>query len=135
MKFRQITKIFVKPVLLAALVNSIVFLIGVQVSGNILTSNEPIMTLSIINVIGFTIFQGGILGAIFAWFMLKTNAPKRNWQIYATLLLVISFVVPFGGVQTITMALWLNLLHLIAGAIIIPMVARELPTEKSIRQA
>lgn len=135
MKFRQITKIFVKPVLLAALVNSIVFLIGVQVSGNILTSNEPIMTLSIINVIGFTIFQGGILGAIFAWFMLKTNAPKRNWQIYATLLLVISFVVPFGGVQTVTMALWLNLLHLIAGAIIIPMVAKELPTEKSIRQA
>lgn len=133
MKFRQITKIFVKPVLLAALVNSIVFLIGVQVSGNILTSNEPIMTLSIINVIGFTIFQGGILGAIFAWFMLKTNAPKRNWQIYATLLLLISFVVPFGGVQTITMALWLNLLHLIAGAIIIPMVAKELPTEKSIR--
>lgn len=135
MKFRQITKIFVKPVLLAALVNSIVFLIGVQVSGNILTSNEPIMTLSIINVIGFTIFQGGILGAIFAWFMLKTNAPKRNWQIYATLLLVISFVVPFGGVQTITMALWLNLLHLIAGAIIIPMVAKELPTEKSVRQS
>jgi len=128
--FGEISKVFVKPVLISAVLNAVVFFLAVQVSGDIITSNEPIMTITVFHVIGFTIFQGGILGAIFAWLMLKTKSPKKSWQIYATLLLVISFVLPFGGVQTTTMALWLNLLHLIAGIVIIPSVAKTLPAAK-----
>lgn len=130
MTFGEISKVFVKPVLISAVLNAVVFFLAVQVSGDIITSNEPIMTITVFHVIGFTIFQGGILGAIFAWLMLKTKSPKKSWQIYATLLLVISFVLPFGGVQTTTMALWLNLLHLIAGIVIIPSVAKTLPAAK-----
>ena len=130
MTFGEISKVFVKPVLISAVLNAVVFFLAVQVSGDIITSNEPIMTITVFHVIGFTIFQGGILGAIFAWLMLKTKSPKKSWQIYATLLLVISFVLPFGGVQTTTIALWLNLLHLIAGIVIIPSVAKTLPAAK-----
>jgi hypothetical protein len=111
-------------------INAIVFFVAVQISGDIITSNEPIMTITVFHVIGFTIFQGGILGAIFAWLMLKTKTPKKSWQIYATVLLVVSFALPFGGVQTTTMALWLNLLHLIAGIVIIPAVAKAMPAAK-----
>lgn len=130
MTFSQIAKSFTRPVLISAVLNAIVFLVAVQISGDIITSNEPVMTITVFHVIGFTIFQGGILGAIFAWLMLKTKSPKKNWQIYATLLLIISFALPFGGVQTTTMAIWLNVLHLIAGVIIIPAVAKELPNQK-----
>lgn len=130
MTFGAISKAFVKPVLISAVINAVAFLLAVQISGEIVTSNEPIMTITVFHVIGFTIFQGGILGAIFAWLMLKTKSPKKNWQIYATVLLVVSFVLPFGGVQTTVMALWLNLLHLIAGVVIIPAVAKSLPAAK-----
>ena len=129
MKFTEIAKAFVKPVLIASLINSIAFFILVALSGDIVTTNSP-MTITVFHVIGFTIFQGGILGIIFAWFMLKTSSPSKNWKIYATLLLVVSFILPFGGVQTTTMALSLNLLHLIAGVIIIPAIAKALPVSK-----
>jgi hypothetical protein len=129
LKFTEIAKAFVKPVLIASLINSIAFFILVALSGDIVTTNSP-MTITVFHVIGFTIFQGGILGIIFAWFMLKTSSPSKNWKIYATLLLVVSFVAPFGGVQTTTMALSLNLLHLIAGVIIIPAIAKALPVSK-----
>ena len=130
MTFGQISKVFVRPVLISAVINAIVFFVAVQISGDIITSNEPIMTITVFHVIGLTIFQGGILGAIFAWLMLKTKTPKKSWQIYATVLLVISFALPFGGVQTTTMALWLYLLHLIAGIVIIPAVAKAMPAAK-----
>ena len=129
MKFTEIAKAFVKPVLIASLINSIAFFILVALSGDIVTTNSP-MTITVFHVIGFTIFQGGILGIIFAWFMLKTSSPSKNWKIYATLLLVVSFILPFGGVQTTTMALSLNLLHLIAGVIIIPAIAKSLPASR-----
>ena len=125
----DVSKLFVKPVLIATVLNSIAFYIAVAISGDIVTTNSP-MTITVFHVIAFTIFQGGILGAIFAWFMLKTSSPSKNWKIYATLLLVVSFILPFGGVQTTTMALSLNLLHLIAGVIIIPAIAKALPVSK-----
>jgi hypothetical protein len=129
LKFSELTKAFIRPVLIASLINAIAFFIAVAISGDIVTTNNP-MTITVFHVIGFTIFQGGILGVIFAWFMLKTKAPSKNWKVYATILLVVSFAIPFGGVQTTTMALWLNLLHVIAGIIIIPAIAKSLPVSK-----
>lgn len=126
MKFTEIAKLFVRPVLIASVVNAIVFFIATAISGEIVTTTNP-MTITVFHVIGFTIFQGGILGLVFAWLMLKTKSPSKNWTIYATLLLIISFALPFGGVETVTMALWLNLLHLIAGIVIIPAIAKSLP--------
>lgn len=129
MKFSELTKAFVRPVLIASAINAVVFFIAVELSGEIVTADNP-MTITVFHVIGFTIVQGGILGVIFAWFMLKTKAPSKNWIRYATILLVISFILPFGGVETTTMALWLNLLHLIAGVVIIPAVSKALPVSK-----
>lgn len=126
MKFVELAKLFVKPVLIASVINAIVFFIAVAISGEIITTTNP-MTITVFHVIGFTIFQGGILGAIFAWLMLKTKSPSKNWTIYATILLIVSFILPFGGVETTTMALWLNLLHLIAGVVIIPAISKSLP--------
>jgi hypothetical protein len=128
-KFSELAKAFVRPVLIAAAINAVVFFIAVALSGEIVTADNP-MTITVFHVIGFTIVQGGILGAIFAWFMLKTKAPSKNWIRYATILLVISFILPFGGVETTTMALWLNLLHVIAGVVIIPAVSKALPVSK-----
>jgi hypothetical protein len=34
---------------------------------------------------------------------------------------------PFGGISTIEGALWLNLMHVVAGALVIPMVRSALP--------
>jgi hypothetical protein len=41
--------------------------------------------------------------------------------------LALSFVMPFGGIETFDGALWLNLMHVVAGALIIPMVRAALP--------
>jgi hypothetical protein len=50
------------------------------------------------------------------------------WLSISLIALALSFVLPFGGIQGIEAAVWLNVMHIVAGALIIPMVRNALPS-------
>ena len=49
------------------------------------------------------------------------------WLYISLIALALSFVMPFGGISSTEGALWLNLMHVVAGALIIPMARGALP--------
>jgi high-affinity K+ transport system ATPase subunit B len=58
----------------------------------------------------------------------RTKSPKNVWLSISLIALALSFVMPFGGMSSIESALWLNLMHVVAGALVIPMVRSALPS-------
>ena len=75
----------------------------------------------------FSVFQGIVGGVIVAWIAARTKSPKNVWLSISLIALALSFVMPFGGMSSIESALWLNLMHVVAGALVIPMVRSALP--------
>jgi hypothetical protein len=75
----------------------------------------------------FSVFQGVVGGVIVAWIATRTKSPKNTWLSISLIALALSFVLPFGGLETFDGAVWLNLMHVVAGALIIPMVRHALP--------
>jgi hypothetical protein len=75
----------------------------------------------------FSVFQGIVGGVIVAWIASRTKSPKNVWLSISLIALALSFVMPFGGISAVEGALWLNLMHVVAGALIIPMVRNALP--------
>jgi hypothetical protein len=53
------------------------------------------------------------------------------WTWISVIALVLSFVMPFGGIVGLGAALWLSLMHLVAGVLIIPAVRKALPATKA----
>jgi hypothetical protein len=78
----------------------------------------------------FSVFQGVVGGVIVAWIATRTASPKNTWLAIRLIALALSFVLPFGGLEEFESALWLNLMHVVAGAIIIPMVRAALPATR-----
>ena len=76
----------------------------------------------------FSVFQGIVGGVIVAWIASRTKSPKNVWLSISLIALALSFVMPFGGISSTEGALWLNLMHVVAGALIIPMVRGALPS-------
>ena len=76
----------------------------------------------------FSVFQGIVGGVIVAWIASRTKSPKNVWLSISLIALALSFVLPFGGMSSIESALWLNLMHVVAGALVIPMVRSALPS-------
>ena len=61
----------------------------------------------------------------------RTKSPKNVWLSISLIALALSFVLPFGGVEGFAAAIWLNAMHVVAGALIIPMVRNALPESRS----
>ena len=76
----------------------------------------------------FSVFQGIVGGVIVVWIASRTKSPKNVWLSISLIALALSFVMPFGGISSTEGALWLNLMHVVAGALIIPMVRGALPS-------
>jgi len=74
----------------------------------------------------FSIFQGIVGGVIVAWVASRTKSPQNVWLSISLIALALSFVLPFGGILGFEAALWLNAMHAVAGALIIPMVRSSL---------
>jgi hypothetical protein len=112
--------------LIAAVINAIVFLVAVQISGTLVVTMPDPMDVSVVQPVIFTVLLG-VLGSLGAGFIaLRTAQPRRTWVIVAIAALVLYGVPPFlsAGVTT---AIWFNVMHAVAGICVIPAVARELP--------
>ena len=61
-----------------------------------------------------------IFAAIFLWLLRRyTGNGTRIFQIVAVILLLLSFASPFAAAASTGIAIWLNVMHLIAGVAII----------------
>jgi len=116
--------------LAAAVINQVLYFVATGVFGQEFVLAQGGMAIPVIAPAMFSIFQGVIGGLIVAWIAGRTKSPKKTWTSLATIGLVLSFVMPFGGIQGIGAAIWLNVMHVVAGVIIIPMVAKALPAER-----
>ena len=76
----------------------------------------------------FSVFQGIVGGVIVAWIASRTKSPKNVWLSISLIALSLSLVLPFLAISSTEAALWLNLMHVVAGALIIPMVRGALPS-------
>lgn len=76
----------------------------------------------------FSVFQGIVGGVIVAWIASRTKSPKNVWLSISLIALSFSLVLPFLAISSTEAALWLNLMHVVAGALIIPMVRGALPS-------
>jgi hypothetical protein len=77
----------------------------------------------------FSVFQGVLGGVVVAWIASRTKSPRNTWLAISLVALALSFTPGFIA-TSLTTALWLNAMHVVAGALIIPMVSAVLPTRE-----
>lgn len=111
---------------IAAVVNAIVFLVATQISGPLVVNMSGEIELTIAQPIIFTILLGVLGGSAVSFIALRTAQPQRTWIIIAIAALVIYGAPPFLSAGFVT-ALWFNVMHAVAGIILIPTVASALP--------
>lgn len=73
------------------------------------------------------IFPYGLGAAIVAWLLVRFQKPKLWWYIATVLALLYTGYEAFDKANTNESAIWLNIMHLVAAACIVPTVARFLP--------
>ena len=73
------------------------------------------------------IFPYGLGAAIVAWLLVKFQKPRLWWYLAAVIALIFAGAQAFAKANTNETAIWLNIMHLVAAAIIVPVVARFLP--------
>ena len=114
--------------LIAAVINQILYFVATAAFGQefLLAQGEP-MAIPFFAPAMFSIFQGIVGGVLLGWIASRTKSPRNVWLSISLIALALSFVLPFGGVQGFEAAVWLNVMHVVAGALIIPMVRKALP--------
>lgn len=114
--------------LIAAVINQAIYFLATGfLEVEFLLTNPAGMAIPLFAPALFSVFQGVVGGVIVAWIAARTKSPQNVWLSVSLIALALSFVLPFGGISTIEGALWLNLMHVVAGALIIPMVRSALP--------
>jgi hypothetical protein len=118
--------------LIAAVINQILYFVATEAfSVEFILRNFDGMEIPVFAPALFSVFQGVVGGVIVAWIASRTSSPRNTWLAISLIALALSFVMPFGGLETgasLDGALWLNLMHVVAGALIIPMVRQALPS-------
>jgi hypothetical protein len=114
--------------LIAAVINQALYFLATEFfQVEFILTNPAGMAIPFFAPALFSVFQGIVGGVIVAWIASRTKSPKNVWLSISLIALALSFVMPFGGISTIEGALWLNLMHVVAGALVIPMVRSALP--------
>lgn len=114
---------------LAAIINVVVCVVAVQISGTLVVTMPNPMEVSIVEPFIFTLLLGILGSAIAGAIALRTAQPQRAWIIMAIVAIVLYGVPPFLSASIAT-ALWFNVMHAVAGACIIPAVAAVLPVAR-----
>ncbi len=124
--------------LIAAAVNTVVFLIARELLGEPFVidpdgvGGNPSMVVSTPSAAVLTVFQAIVGGVIVAAIALATRYPRRTWRLITLVGLSLSFVpTALASLGVISTFLWLAAMHVVAGALIIPLVERVLPEEKT----
>lgn len=73
------------------------------------------------------LFPYGIGAAIVAWLLVKFQKPRLWWYIITAIALIVFGLQAFTETRSNETAIWLNIMHVVAAAIIVPVVARFLP--------
>ena len=118
--------------LIAAVINQILYFVATEGFGQefLLAQGEP-MAIPFFAPAMFSIFQGIVGGVVIGWVASRTKSPKNVWLSISLIALALSFVLPFGGIQGFEAAVWLNVMHAVSGALIIPMVRSALPANSA----
>lgn len=112
--------------LIAAVLNTIVFFVATQVSGALIVTMPDAMELTIAQPLIFTLLLGLLGGSAVGYLALRTAQPRRTWITLTIAALILYGVPPFLSAGVVT-ALWFNVMHAVAGLILIPAVASVLP--------
>jgi hypothetical protein len=126
---KEIMRRIIIASLMAAIINAIVFVVATQISGPLVITTPAEMALTFIQPLVFTILLSIIGGGAVAYIALRTAQPKRTWIIASIVALVLYGAPPFVSAGVVT-ALWLNVMHAVAGLILIPAVASVLPENR-----
>lgn len=114
--------------LIAAVVNQALYFVATEFFAvEFILRNFEGMTIPFFAPAMFSVFQGIVGGVVVAWVAARTKSPKNTWLSISLIALALSFVLPFGGIENFEGAVWLNVMHVVAGALIIPMVRAALP--------
>jgi zinc transporter ZupT len=114
--------------LIAAVINQALYFVATEgFAVEFILRNFDGMTIPFFAPAMFSVFQGIVGGVIVAWVATRTRSPRNTWLAVSLVGLALSFVLPFGGIETFDGAVWLNVMHIVAGALIIPMVYLALP--------
>lgn len=124
--------------LIAAALNSVIFLVAAELFGEAFVvdpdgvGGEPSMAVPAMLPAVFTVFQAIVGGVIVAAIALATKTPKYTWRFVTLVGLSLSLVpTAFASLGVASTFLWLSGMHLVAGAIVIPLVERVLPAQKN----
>lgn len=102
---------------IAAVINAIIFFIAPALTATQTDGTVGPVTLA---PIIFASIIPSIFAAILLWLLRRfTGNGTRIFQIVAVIFLLVSFVSPFTAAASTGIALWLNLMHLVAGSTII----------------
>ncbi|MBM4412642.1 MAG: hypothetical protein FJ040_04225 [Chloroflexi bacterium] len=112
--------------LIAAVLNAIVFFVATQLSGPLVVTMPDAMELTVAQPLIFTMLLGVLGSGAVGYLALRTAHPKRTWVIVSIVALIVYGVPPFASAGIVT-ALWFNVMHAVAGIILIPAVASALP--------
>lgn len=123
--------------LIAAAINSVIYLVAKELlgepfeidpdgqGGNAATS-IPAFAPAV-----FTVFQAIVGGVAVAAISMATKRPRRSWRVITLIGLALSFVpTAFAAMGSGSTFLWLSSMHVVAGALVIPLVERALPETK-----
>ena len=117
--------------LIAAVINQAIYFAAVGFfSVEFLLNSSPPSAIPMFAPAMFSVFQGVIGGVVVAWIATRTKSPRNTWLAISLIALALSFTPGFiaTGLEA---ALWLNAMHVVAGALIIPMVALALNSGES----
>lgn len=77
----------------------------------------------------FTVL-GGVAGYVIALLARRAGRPRTVFLAVTLVALALYAIAPFGAAENTSTALWLNVMHLVAAAAILPLLARALPAAR-----
>ncbi len=77
----------------------------------------------------FTVL-GGAAGYGIALLVRRAGRPRAVFLAVTLVALALYAIAPFGAAENTSTALWLNLMHLVAAAAILPLLGRALPSAR-----
>ncbi|MDA8579803.1 DUF6069 family protein [Pontimonas sp.] len=112
--------------LIAAVINQAIYFVAVGFfSVEFLLNSAPPSEIPLFAPALFSVFQGVLGGVVVAWIATRTTNPRNTWLAISLAALALSFTAGFIA-TALQSALWLNAMHVVTGALIIPMVALAL---------
>ena len=125
---RKVFRPVVVASLIAAIINQAIYFVAVGFfSVDFVLNTSPPSDIPLWAPAVFSVFQGVLGGVVVAWVASRTKRPRNTWLAISLVALALSFTPGFIA-TAMAPALWLNAMHVVAGALIIPMVALALPT-------